>query len=347
MPITVSSAVSRLEVLDDPDVEARPAHVGGDDVAQVGVLGQPLRADHAADRAGTDRRDRAVLAVLEWQHPAVGLHQHQAVAEAELGQAAVERREVPGGARTDVGVDDRGDRPLVLADRSGEFLRGRDERAGSDLLHDLAGALLVGRVLDRPEEADGKGLAPLLGELADGALDLVLVERDEDVADGVHAFGDPADVVAGDDRLGLVSVGDVEDALGRLAGDPAETTHHQQRVLVAFGREQTDLGSLELDDDVRGHGRAVRHEPCQACEQLVVVIPALLRRRAQAPEESRLEVVRRRAQRLAIRDPPFGVDDHAVGERASDVDRGDQRLIAGRAGCCHVLLLVAGPRREI
>ena len=76
LSITVVGGELRLAVLDDPDVEARAAHVGGDHVGDVQLVGEPLRADHAADRAGADRHDRPVGAVLQRHHAAVALHQH-------------------------------------------------------------------------------------------------------------------------------------------------------------------------------------------------------------------------------------------------------------------------------
>ena len=55
--------------------------------------------------------------MAERDHAAVGLHQHQPIGEAALLQLRVEPVEVLRGLRADEGVDHRGHRPLVLADR--------------------------------------------------------------------------------------------------------------------------------------------------------------------------------------------------------------------------------------
>ena len=134
---------------------------------------------------------------------------------------------------------------------------------------------------------------PASASSRDLRLELVLVERDEDLADRVDALGDAADALARDERGGLRGVDDAQDVLGRLADDAAEAAHHQQRVLVALGGEQADGRAVVLDHDVRRDRGAVRHEPGETLEQLVGVIAGQRRGRVQAAEEAALEVIAR------------------------------------------------------
>ena len=114
---------------------------------------------------------------------------------------------------------------------------------------DVAGAALMGRVGEAVEEADGDALDGFALQEGDEVGDGVLVERKEDLAEVVEAFGDGEAEVAGDEGLGE---GDAEIVLV-VAALVAEG----ENVAEALGGDEGGAGALALDDGVGGEGGAV------------------------------------------------------------------------------------------
>src|SRR5438132_2486073 len=110
---------------------------------------------------------------------AVGLHDHQAAAEASLRQALLEITEVRAHDRADVGVRDGGRRALVLTVLPRQLVRCGDEQVRVSCTQDLAHADLMLRGAVGVQEHHGDGCDALslqdLGYLARG----ILVERRE------------------------------------------------------------------------------------------------------------------------------------------------------------------------
>ena len=197
-------------------------------------------------------------------------------------------------------------------------------------------------ILDRPQEGDGEGVAAVIEKADDVGPESLLVQRHQDPTDRVDALHAAHDPPAGDQRLGFEGVGELEHVLRRLAGSASGAAHHAERVLVPPGRQQTNGRAALLDDDVGGDRRPVRDQP-QPVEHILGVAK-LLGRRLQAAEESRLEVVARGAQGLAVSDPSILGDHHCVGERAADVDSRNDRRTTGILDQASLLLNV--PRRS-
>ena len=113
--------VLRLPIDNEPDVEARPADVGREHVRVTEHLPEVSRADHSARRTGRQEVRGALARVVGRRHAAVRQHDHELVFEPRLAQAVRERRDVPVDLLGEVGVDDRGGRPLVLAEDRGDL----------------------------------------------------------------------------------------------------------------------------------------------------------------------------------------------------------------------------------
>ncbi len=71
-------------VLDETHVGARPAGVGGEDAVEAGGLGEEARAEGARRRSAQDRRDRLARHLARRDDAAVGLHDVEGRAGAQL-----------------------------------------------------------------------------------------------------------------------------------------------------------------------------------------------------------------------------------------------------------------------
>ena len=120
---------------------------------------------------------------------------------------------------------------------------------GACSVDQLAHALLVRGVDDRPEQADRDRLDAELARALDRVHDRGLVERDERLALGVHALADLEREPARDVRQ---RVRDLLERVGLAA------LAHEQDVGEALGREERRARGLALDDRVRRARRAVR-----------------------------------------------------------------------------------------
>src|SRR5262249_54071768 len=117
-PFDLSTARQQsFAVFDQCDVAGGSAHVEGDDVAQ----GVHAAGEHArGDAAGGPRKrggEGAGAASPNGRHPAVRLHDvFAAGGDPGAAQAAVELRDIAREDRLQIGVDDGGAQPIILAD---------------------------------------------------------------------------------------------------------------------------------------------------------------------------------------------------------------------------------------
>ena len=216
-----------------------------------------------------------------------------------------------------------------------------------DLLDDRLRLQLVGRVDERVEEEDPDHLGSAVDQLLRGGLDLVLVQRDEDIAGRERATSvqrsadDPladADHHPGlDERRRVAAQLLVEDVLLRLA-EPREGALRDHDVVPAAGDDQADPGAAEGEDrvqDRRARVDADARPPVDVgrCQPEVA-----------GRVDDRLHVALRLVltvrQRLADMERPVLAEEDAVGHRAAGVDRDDELV----RGLRHRSLPSARPR---
>jgi hypothetical protein len=112
-----------LAVRDQRHVEARAAHVAGDDVREPRGLGDVRRGDHPRRRPRERGAHRPSARRRGVHHAAVRLHDQELAAEAALGERRLEPREVARDLRLEVGVEGRRGEPLELADLGQDVAR--------------------------------------------------------------------------------------------------------------------------------------------------------------------------------------------------------------------------------
>ena len=308
----------RLTVVKQPDVEARAAHVAGDHFRVPEHICEELRPGDSPDRPGANREERRLCHLGSRHDTARRLHDQQRLLVATLARRVVEPLHVPRCRRPDVAVDRSRCRSLVLARLRDQLVRTTDEQVGRQLPHDLLHAALVVAVDEAPEEADGDPFDAFSDELRDRPARLLLVERQEDVPRPVDALRNLLDQLGRNDRIGLAVPRDVEQLLDREARGAPIRAHHDQRIAVTSGRDQPRLGPAHLHEHVRPDGCPVQ-EQLDLAEHLRRAETALGRRRGDRVEESLGEVLWR-GRNLRKRDRASVVNEHAVGERSTDVD---------------------------
>src|SRR4029078_9463256 len=106
--------------------------------------------------------------------------------------ALVERVHVARDARAEVGVDERRRRPLVFAEARDELAPHREGDAGQLFADDLGRALLVRRVLERPQEADRDRLDSGRANRRAGVAHIVLAQPADLDAGLVNSLADAA-----------------------------------------------------------------------------------------------------------------------------------------------------------
>ncbi len=213
-----------------------------------GVPGDERRAERARGRAGQHGGDRLVDDLLGGEHAAVGLHDPQRHARADLVQAAADVRHVAGDLGLDRGVHQRGDRALVppvlpqhvRADRH----HGLRVLAPQDLPHPV----LVRRVGVGVQEAHADRVDAAVAEPPGDPDRLLGVERADLLAPVVQPLFDGLHQVDGHDAGRLdpevrIAVpvwhalpGDLQHELVPLGGDEAQPAHLTGEELVGGDR---------------------------------------------------------------------------------------------------------------
>ena len=241
----------RFAVDHQPEVEPRAAHVGADNVVVAVGAGEGGDADQPAGRAGVDRPQRGRAG--RGQHPPVGLHDQQRGRE-----PALQLTQVPRGGRTDVTVQHRGDRALVLAQPGRHLRRAGHEHIRDRLCQGRCQGLLVRRVREGPQQRDGDGVELVLRDHPGDPLDgRVGVQVDHHLAARVDPLLHLDHSTRHDQRRRQPAAVHREHTFDRPAGDPSGTAHHRECVTVPGGGDQPDPRTPPFEDRVRADGGSV------------------------------------------------------------------------------------------
>ena len=200
-------------------------------------------------RARLDHEDRPVGDVLHMHQAAGDRADQQLAGEARGAEVVAERAQMALHEGLQRGVDRGRGRARVFAQDRVEPVRERVGHPRHRLLDQGAQPLLVRRVLDRPEQADGDRLDALPREPGERRARRVLVERPLHLAFGRHPLGDFGREPAR--HVGLERV-DME-----LEGMQLAALAIDQDVRKTLGHQQRGLRGGAGDDRVGRPGRAV------------------------------------------------------------------------------------------
>ena len=201
-PHELAAAPARgLTALDDGHVEARAAHVAGDEVGDVELPRRPTRRRTRRPRVPTRRARSACRRASSTEiEPPAECTSRSGTRRPVLGELGGERVD-PGERTLRVRVEQGERRALELADR--RVQRGtRDRRDVGERLRERGDRLLlVQRVPERPEERDRERLDLLACRRAvrAAATTSAGIERADDVAVAVDALVDADDAPRRDD----------------------------------------------------------------------------------------------------------------------------------------------------
>jgi len=237
----------------------------------------------------------------------VRLHQ-EALLRAQAGrvQSFVKMTDVVHHHRLEVGVEQGGGESRPFANARQDLARQRDVDGGTFLLDQRPRFLLVHRIHERKEVADGDRLDVGVLELARGAANGVLVDRAEYASGVVAALGNFLGEALRRDggRLRIEIIEQV--AVARLV---LNFLHRA----VALRNEQSDLGAAHLQQRIGGDGGAVS-------EKTDVSGRDALGNESAEPLEHAQRGIFRRARDLLDREfPRRGVEQHEISVGAAHI----------------------------
>ncbi|MNX82820.1 hypothetical protein D3C86_1145620 [compost metagenome] len=254
--------VFELSVLDHADLEGRPAHVCGNDVAITHQITKELCADHACGWPAFDHADCTARRLGCGEQSAVPLHDHGGAGVALAGQQLLQRDEIVMHDPAGISVDDRRGGALVLANHRRDVRGFRDVHIRSDPFDEVGDVVLMLGVVDRPEEGNGNRIHLLLvQQIANGLFGGLLVQRDHDLASAVDPLRDTADALMthqGRCPLGLDRMFDA--FLGQARPSTIGAACHEHCVFEPFRRQQASPGAFSREHRVVGDGRSVNEE---------------------------------------------------------------------------------------
>ena len=167
-----AEGVGRLAAVDDPDVERRAAHVGGDDVLVAHGAGRVPGAHDSGDRSGIQGEKRRAPRRLDRDGPARALRYLERCPVPGLREAPLDVGEVARGHRSDIGVETGRGGAFVLPPLRHQLVGAGHEQFRREVVDHGLDPALVRRLQERPQEADGDGVHVLREQLADGLFGL-------------------------------------------------------------------------------------------------------------------------------------------------------------------------------
>ena len=159
--IAVDHGLARVvdgAALDHAHLEGCTPHVAGDDVLVFHEPAEMAAADDAGGGPALEHAHGPLGGFPRRQQAAVALHYQERPVIAPPLQQRLEARDVVASDPPGIGVDDGRGRALVLARHRRDVARERDVDAGRDLADQIAHPLLVGGVVEGPEEGDRERL---------------------------------------------------------------------------------------------------------------------------------------------------------------------------------------------
>ena len=239
------------EPAEQGNISAGSAHVEGDAVLNTGVPGHINGGHDPGCRAGEGGVDRLLRGGFRAYHASVGLHNQQGGLHSQFPQFPRQVLDVIADAGHYVGVQHRGNRPLVFPEDWEHFGRQGQVRLRELLQDQFPHPEFVGRVSVGMGQGNGDGLDSFVAEMLCRRTYRVFVERGNDSAVKGGAFLDFKDALRGHGAFRLHPDVGVGQAGHAVASD-------FQNVLESVGYQYSDGCTLALEDGVGGDGGAVK-----------------------------------------------------------------------------------------
>ena len=246
----------------DTDVVAGAAHIGSDDIAKAGLLGQMLGCRNAGDGTGVHRLQR--IGGVELGHAAGVVHHQHRLAVARGAQVQLQRRHAEVHDLVQEGIHDGGTGADVFTLAARDLVREQHRHRAQHVLgivfeKDALDRQFV-RGIDHPVgQRHDDGLGAFIEQVANLEPDILFIERHQNFAGVVDAFAHVADHLDRHQRHRAPRVGQIAlvgDRMPFAIGPTATDGHHAAET----GRgEQADLGPLELDQRVGAERGGVTH----------------------------------------------------------------------------------------
>ena len=236
-------------------VGRRAAHVEAEDVAMARELAEEHGCAHSAGGPREDRLDGSGPGLGGRHQTAVRAHDVEGCIREAVGESAARLGRVPDHRGLNVGVRDRGERSLVLAELRQHVRRGGNGEPAHRVAGDRGGVLLERRPRVAVQERHGQRLdaAPL--QILDGGANLVGVDGLRDLTARGRTTTHLTNVPDVDERLRLVP----DDPAGDGAGGPR--AGDLEDVPETLRHQEADARALALEHRVRRDRRAVQHGP--------------------------------------------------------------------------------------
>ena len=251
----------RLAARDDAHVEGGAAHVRADERVVADQLADIGGAENAADRTGDHRLVQARM--VDRGQPAEGQQRLHAIFEAVFLRDVLDALELLAAARGGVGLDQHAVQPRLLADDRPDLVAGVDVDLGAglrDLLAaDLGDALLMHRIDVREDRHDADRIDLVLDQRLGRGHDLMLVERQDDVAELVDALGDAMGAAARHQRIGVMMGHGMQPVGIGIVGPGLQAAAHQDHVLEALGGDQSEPAAGARQQRVEHAGAGIEH----------------------------------------------------------------------------------------
>ena len=153
--------------VDQPDIEAGAAHIGGNNLFVAKLVAQKARRDQPADGAGIHDGDRLFSDIRGPRGTAGGRDDLYRVRESVGRQATIQIADVFLCQRADIGVDNGGHGAFELAHFRGDLMRQADRNAGCDVCAYRRYTFFMSRIAECPEQADSKAFSTIRDEILD------------------------------------------------------------------------------------------------------------------------------------------------------------------------------------
>ena len=250
-----------------------------------------------------------LLGRLRTHQPAVGAQQRELAGHARGMQLVAQVGNIFAHHRPHRGVGDGRQRALIFLHFGQDLVAERDRDVLHHLARDFADAFLVRAVDVGIDQADGDRLDAGVLQRPQLRADLVLVQRTDLVAVGVHSAGNGNRVLERGERLGFGP----HDPCRQSAGHEAARDLHD--IAIALGHDQPDARALPFEHGVGRDRRAVEEEL-----DLGRIDARFLRDRSDPGEDPFRAVCGSRWRLLAPEFARFVVEQQEVGERAPHID---------------------------
>ena len=196
---------------------------------------------------------------------------------------------------------------------------------GDLLAADLGDALLVRRIDVGEDRHDADRLDLVGDQRLRGGDDLMLVERQDDIAELVDALGDAMGAAARHQRIGMVMGHGMQPVGIGIVGPGLQAAAHQDHVLEALGGDQPEPAAGARQKRVEHAGAGIEHDVDAGKQRL----PAKCPRRPRRPRPRRGSLRPRSSAwspTLPILKWPSLIDKDRVGHGAAGVDADDDRV---------------------